>query len=412
MRLSRRDILRTATAGPALATIAPGLKVALAATGTTKDTVVVLYLRGGSDGLQMVAPAGDSNYISARPTIRIQTTGNNAGLGIGTKDGTDFYLHYAMPELKEIYESGQLAIVHATGLKTDERSHFECQSHMELGANQDEPAQSTGWLTRHLNAMNSGQATLGTVSIASNTPQSMLGYSPAVAIADVNNFSVAGGDPVASVIRALNQGTSAYEKTAVKTLDAVDLVKDGLAGLSADDTDAEYTNSSLSKTLQSLAALIKMDIGVEIAHVDMGGWDHHDNLINEYNTRATDLSQSLSAFWADIASMQDRVTVMTMTEFGRRFKENGSAGLDHGSGSVMLVLGGNVNGGKIYGDWPGLASNQLFNGDLDVTTDYRRVIAEILAKRQGATNIDQVFPTVAYDPLGIVNGDDSGVISA
>ncbi|MBL8629160.1 MAG: DUF1501 domain-containing protein [Rhodospirillaceae bacterium] len=412
MNISRRDILRTATSGAAMATIAPGFKVAFAQqAATTKDILVVIYLRGAADGLQMVAPAGDANYIANRPTIRVQSSGTNAGLGVGTLGGVDFYLHPANTELKAIYDAGKLAIVHAVGLRTDNRSHFECQERMELGANHTEATPDDGWLARHVKNLSGTHSTLSTVSLATNNPESMLGYSGAVAIASTSGFNVSGGTNNANIIRALNTGSSTqYAKTSVQTLDAISTVQTNLATLPTDSTNYGYPGGTLTNTLRSLATLIRLNVGLEVAHIDVGGWDHHNNLNSEFNTRATDLARSLGGFWREIAASQNRVTIITMTEFGRRFRENASQGTDHGSGSFMFVMGGNVNGGKMYGTWPGLAANQLFNGDLDTTTDYRRVVSEVLAKRQGAKALNKVFPTIKYDPMGIVTGDDTGVV--
>ncbi|MDX2142119.1 MAG: DUF1501 domain-containing protein [Rhodospirillaceae bacterium] len=410
MSLSRRDILRTASSGAALAAVAPGLKVALAQQAPTKDTLIVIYLRGAQDGLQWVAPAGDANYISNRPTIRVRTDGNTPGIGLGTLQNVDFYFHPTAADLKPLYDQKKLAIVHAAGLRTEERSHFEVQELMELGANRNEPTPSDGWLARHLKAMQGTRPVLGAVSIATNNPDSLLGYGNAVAIASTSSFAVSGGNNNANIIRALNGGQSGYEATSIQTLDAINTIQTGLSNLPVDSTNYGYPGGALTNSLRSLASLFRLNIGVEVAHIDMGGWDHHNNLIGEFNARGTDLARSLAAFWREIANYQDRVTVVTMTEFGRRFRENASQGTDHGPGGVMMVLGGGVNGGRIYGTWPGLASNQLFNGDLDVSTDYRRVMGEILAKRQGNKALNKVFPTIRYEPMGIVNGDDTGVV--
>ncbi len=412
MSVSRRDILRTASSGAAMAAIAPGLNVAFAqqASTTPREILVVIFLRGAADGLQLVAPAGDANYISNRPNIRVPTTGGAPGLGVGTLDGTDFYLHPATSELKALYDAKQLAIVHAAGMRMGERSHFECQEFFELGINSGEQTPSDGWLTRHLRNLAGSRPALGTLSLATNNPESLVGYNGAVAIANTAGFNVSGGNANANVIRALNGGTSSYAVTATQTLDAIATVQTGLSSLPADNTNYGYPGGGFSTALRSLAALVRLNVGVEVAHIDIGGWDHHNNLLGELNTRATDLARSLGAFWRELGSATSRVTVVTMTEFGRRFRENASQGTDHGAGSVMFVLGGNVNGGKIYGTWPGLAPNQLFNGDLDVTTDYRRVLGEILAKRQGQRRLNAVFPTVPYEPMGIINGDDAGTV--
>ena len=161
-----------------------------------------------------------------------------------------------------------------------------------------------------------------------------------------------------------------------------------------------------------MATLIKMDVGLDVATVDHGGWDHHNNLVNEFGNHVSELSQSLSAFWEDVAEYKNRISLVFMTEFGRRLSENASNGTDHGSGSVMMVLSGNANGGKIYGAWPGLSNAQLDNGDLAVTTDYRHVISEILAKRHNSPSLASVFPTLSYSPLGLINGDDSAIAGA
>jgi uncharacterized protein (DUF1501 family) len=401
MRISRRGFL-AGSAGGALATVAPGLRVALAAGAASGNILVVCFMRGGQDGLQLVAPADDPDYISNRPTIRVQSSGSNAGLPAGSLGGTAFYFHPDLPELKAHYDAKRLAVVEAAGVLTENRSHFVVQDLMERGIADHEPNQSTGWLARHIADLGGGRAALADVADGATAPVSFLGDATAIAVPDAATFNVTGGDAQAAAIRAVNVGNSPYEAGVRTTLDAIAGVQAGLQKVPA--STAPYTNGDFSKPLASLAKLIKMDIGVSVATVDMGGWDHHHALNNLFRGRAIELSKSLDAFWQDIAAYQDRVTIVTMTEFGRRLAENASQGLDHGSASTMLVMGAGVNGGKIYGTWPGLTPAALNGGDLAVTTDNRQVLAEIIAKRHGEPTLAQVFPTVGYKPLGILAG--------
>lgn len=400
--LSRRSLL---AGGAALAAVAPGLKVSFAAEATTpRDILVVLFQRGACDWLQMLAPAGDSNYVAARPTIRIRTDGNTPGIGVGTLGGTDMYLPAVAPELKTLYDSGKLAFIHAVGIPTTDRSHFTCQDMMEKGGADGEPEGNAGWLARHVASAGTGGAELSTVASSATNPVSLLGEATAIAIANTDTFNINGGNGNASVIRAINSGpTSAYKAIANAALDAVDDVQAGLRTLTDNSSEAGYTNGALSQSLRSLGKLIKMNVGIDIATVDYGGWDMHNSLTGEFNTRTTEFSRAINAFWKDIAAYQNRVTLITMTEFGRRLQENASQGTDHGSAGGMMVLSGNVKGGKIYGTWPGLAANQLVTGDLRVTTDYRQVLAEILVTRHRETKLSTVFPTISYSPLGFMN---------
>ncbi len=402
MNFSRRLLLSGISASAFISTALPGVRVAFAADGSgDRDIMVVIYLRGGSDGLQMVSPAGDPNYIALRPTIRVPTTGSGAGFGLSSLGGVDFYMNPSAPELRDLFTSGKLAVVHATGVPNGNRSHFEAQDSQELGAAPGEIEPDDGWLTRHVLNLSEDRPLLGTVASGPSMPNALLGYTQGLAIPNAETFNVSGGNTNANLIRSITTGTSAYKMIARNTLDAVATVQDGL-GSSANDSNVSYSGS-VGNSLKSLARLIKMDVGLDVATVDHQGWDQHNNLLTEFATQAQDLSKSLAAFWADLKDYQSRLTVVTMTEFGRRIQENESEGTDHGSASYMMVLGGATKGGKIYGTWPGLAASQQRNGDLVVTTDYRHVLSEILVKRQGQAKITDVFPTLAYNPLGILN---------
>jgi len=400
MTLSRRSLLSHASAGAFLGAVAPGLNVAFAQSAPAGGNIlIVLYLRGASDGLQMFAPAGDADYIANRPTIKVPSSGAGAGFGLASLDGVDFYLNPAAPELRDLFNTGKLAVVHAAGIPNSDRSHFESQDTMEIGSAPGEDEAGGGWLTRHLDALGGERPLLGTVASAYSMPISLLGYTSGLAIPEVTTFNVSGGNTTANQLRNITTGTSAYKEVAVNTLDAIATVQAGLQ-TATNDVDAVYSGA-VGSSLRSLARLIKMNVGVDLATVDHDGWDHHDNLPTEFAARAGELSKSLWAFWHDLQDYQDRLTIVTMTEFGRRLKENESEGTDHGSASFMLAMGAGVKGGKIYGAWPGLKANQLRNGDLAVTTDYRRVLSEILVNRHGQTKIAEVFPTMAYNPLGI-----------
>jgi uncharacterized protein (DUF1501 family) len=400
--ISRRSLLAGAAAG--LATVAPGLRVSFAQNAPAqRDILIVLFQRGACDWLQMLAPAGDPNYIAARPSIRVQTGGTTPGLGLGTLGGTDFYLPAVAPELKELYDAGDLAFVHSVGIPTTDRSHFICQDMMEKGGADHEPESNAGWLARHLTSAGTGGSELSTVAASATNPVALLGEASAVAIADAQQFNVSGGNANVNVIRAINSGDTAYQGVATAALDAVASVQLGLRTINDTSSTAGYTTGALSQTLRSLGRLIRMNIGVDVATVDYGSWDMHNALVGEFNTRTTEFSRAIAAFWRDMAEYQSRITLVTMTEFGRRLQENASQGTDHGSAAGMLLLGGNVNGGKLYGTWPGLAASQLTTGDLKVTTDYRQVLAEILVKRHGETKLKEVFPTIAYSPLGVLS---------
>ncbi len=403
MKLSRRSVLSGLTAGAGLA-VAPGVNVSFAAAGSPpRDVLVIVFQRGACDWLQMLAPAGDPDYIAARPSIRVRTTGTTAGIGLGTLDGTDLYLSASAPELKTLYDSGDLAFVHATGLFTADRSHFTCQANMEKGTADADPEQNTGWLARHTASVGA-PTDMAIVSAGATNPTSLLGEKDAIAIADPQSFNVSGGAGNANIIRLLNgSGTmTPYKIAANKTLDAVSDVQAALTGFQDPSGSAGYTNGPLSQALRAVGRMIRMNLGLDVVTVDFGSWDHHNNLTSEFAARTTEFSRALAAFWTDMASYRNRITLVTMTEFGRRFRENANQGTDHGSASGMLVLGGNVNGNRIYGRWPGLAAAQLINGDMTITTDYRQVLAEILVKRHAETHLQKVFPTVAYAPLGIL----------
>jgi uncharacterized protein (DUF1501 family) len=333
----------------------------------------------------------------------VRIDGNTPAIGLATLDGTDIYLTPAAPELKALYDAGQVAFVHATGVPTADRSHFTVQEMMERGIGDADPNQNTGWLARHMASLGGTMPILSTVASNATPPSSLLGDNHVIAIPNASTFAVSGGDANATVIRNMNAGASPYNALAKETLNAITSVQVGLRTVdNTSATNAGYPGGALAQSLRSIGQLIKMNVGLTVATVDHGGWDMHNNLTGEFNQRMPEFSRAVNAFWTDMQAYRHRITLVTMTEFGRRLQENTSAGTDHGSASGMMILSGNVNGGRLYGQWPGLAPSQLNAGDLRVTTDYRRVIAEILVKRHGEQNVQSVFPTVPYAPLGIM----------
>lgn len=375
MNLTRRSLISTLSTGAVFADLGAGVRVSLAADPTVaKDILVVMFMRGGQDGLQMMAPAGDENYIRARPNIRVMSSGPQAGIGLATHGGVDMYLHPNLPEVKKLYDTGKLAIVQAVGIPTIDRSHFVCQDLMERGMADREVNQSQGWLARHIPSLGQRSA-LSTVATGTNRPAALLGDSTAVAIIDPVYFNINGGDDrIPGLIRSVNSGSGVYQASVRTMVDSVAAVQSGIrARRPTSGPEVDYGFSEFGEALRSLATLIKMDIGLDTATVDMSSWDHHAGLANAFGFNATDFSRALAGFWKDLEAFQGRLTIITMTEFGRRFTENSNRGLDHGAASLMMLLGGSVNGGKIYGDWPGLSVGQLDNDSLRATTDCRAI---------------------------------------
>jgi uncharacterized protein (DUF1501 family) len=408
--LSRRNVLAGSSA---LVALGSGLSVSFAAdtpissggiaspaaAQSTNQILVVIFCRFGQDGMQLVAPAGDPDYIKNRPTIAVSAS---TGLGLGTLNGVDMYMNASMPEIKALYDAKQMAPVVAVGVPTVIRSHFQAQDMMERGGADGMVNPNNGWLARHIASTGGEKTTLATVAAQTNTPTSLAGDNQALAIASPATFQVNGGTATSNVTRTMFRGSTAYELKALETIDAIANVQTAYKNLSSTNQNGfGYTNGDLSTSLKNLATLIKMNVGISVATIDMGGWDHHQNLTPAFTSRATELSKAIAAFWKDIAAYQPQTTIVTMTEFGRRFQENANRGLDHGSASTMMVVSSKINGGKVYGQWPGLASNQLFGGDLAVTTDYRTVLSEIMVTQHSEQKIATVFPTVPYYPIGL-----------
>jgi len=372
------------------------------------DTLVVVFLRGAADVLNMVVPHGEEAYYQLRPSLGIpHPDDTNAKKDERTMDLDGFFgFHPSMSALLDAWRSEQLAIIHACGAPDESRSHFKAMELMERGV-EDERGPASGWIGRHLGTLNTGNSSpLRAVGMGTRPQRSLSGSVPVSALRSIADFHL-GGDP-----RALQQ-----MRAALNTVYAEDIL--GQDTLSIMDTletldplrylpsrSAKYPDSEFGLALKQTAMLIKAEVGLEVSAIDVGGWDTHfaqGASTGQMPNLMKDLADGLAAFHTDMFGHMHQLTTVTMSEFGRRASENGSLGTDHGHGSMMMVLGGNVNGGKVHGEWPGMAEGQLIGpGDLAVTTDYRDVLSEILVKRLNNPSTDEIFPEYKPEIPGIV----------
>lgn len=364
---------------------------------------MLVTLWGGFDGLSALPPVGDPNYALARPTIAVAPT---AALPLDRVFG----MHPSMAPLMPWWQAGKLAAVQAVGVPYATRSHFQAQA--ELGKAAPGTSISSGWLNR-VAARFSPPDALNTVQVGDSVlVSSLLGPAPVTTLWQVNDFALVGAQwtgPVLGATLAQMYGSvsSPLSGTALGTLQACA----GLAPLQnttyVPAPGASYPSSGLGAALSGVAQLVKSGSRLRVAAVDTGGWDLHADLGNggggAMAALLADLAAALAAFATDLGPAFDRVTVVTLSEFGRRVAENGSGGTDHGHGNAMFVLGGHVNGGRVYGSWPTLAPGALDDGDLRGTYDYRNVLSEILLRRCGLTSVASIFPQFSPRSLGIVS---------
>jgi len=385
-----------------------------------QDILVVIFLRGGMDGLSAVFPiAGDDrgHYQTSRENIAIPTTGLNAALPL-----TDFLgMHPAAAPLYGLYQDQKLAIIPAAGLTSDTRSHFDAMKYMELGTPGSKSA-TNGWLTRHLQSAGNipSEVIMPALSAGNLQPTSLAGSTEAIGMTSPGSFSFGGhwryGDPQRAALRQIYSGSNWLQEAGRQTLDAIDVVEYGNPGTYTPGNGAVYPNNSFGQNLKTIAQMIKLQLGMRVATIDLGGWDTHeyqgDGGTGYFANQFGSLASGMAALMTDLGNDNgtdhtQRLTVVVMSEFGRTFKQNASRGTDHGHGNVMFVLGGQVNGG-VHGTWPGLNTDQLYDRrDLAITTDYRRLLSEILIRRLANPNLGAIFPGYTdYQPMGIVQGAD------
>lgn len=391
----------------------------------TNEIFVQIFLRGGCDGLSLLSPYDDSHYRTARGSLALPLSGANAPLRIDTYNPSyntnSFGLNSKMPHLRDLYNSGHLAFIHACGLTDDTRSHFDAMDYIERGTPGNKTT-SSGWITRHLQSQGGASSLLPAVAANTATPASLLNYAAAVAMTSPSSFNVSthwrynrpeDHYPFLTTLREM------YNRSAINPLalagrqvtQVIDLMRN--MGSYNPTSSIEYPSGSFGDALKTVAQLIKAEIGLQVATIDFGGWDTHEAQANSDGSgylpdRFGTLSQGIGAFYNDLAAYHSRLTIVVLSEFGRRLGRNQSNGTDHGHGNVMMVLGGNVNGRKVYGTWPGLHPDQLDKRqDLQITTDFRQVLSEILIRRLGNPRLGTIFPGLgSYTPLGIVRGAD------
>jgi uncharacterized protein (DUF1501 family) len=380
-------------------------KTALAQTlvRSNGNVVVVIFLRGGADGLNMVVPYQEANYYKARPTLAVAADKVH-------KLDDQFGLNPDLAPLRPLFEDGELAVLHAVGSRDTTRSHFEAMNAMERGAANDQGDETGGWIARHLLATNGASAPMRAVAFAPTMPESLSGATQAVAIESLADYRLQVPDekqePLHRALSSLYAGHGdVFSEGARNTLAALQALRDYDAGSSKPEGGAVYPETPLGSALAQVAYLVRKDVGLEVACLDAadrGGWDTHIAQGALFTGLLDNLGKSLAAFRQDLGREMSRVTVVVQTEFGRRVEENSGYGTDHGRGSVMFALGGGVSGGRVYARWPGLTKEVLEGpGDLPVTTDYRDVLAELLERRLGSATAGEVFPDFERRAVGV-----------
>jgi uncharacterized protein (DUF1501 family) len=368
--------------------------------------LVAIFQRGAVDGLSVVVPFGESEYYRARPSIAIPRPDSGEQQAAIDLDGF-FGFNPRLQALKPFWDARQLAVVHACGSPDSTRSHFDAQDYMET-ATPGVKSTSDGWLNRYLQARraagNDDATPFRAVALTSQLPRMLQGTAPALAMNQIGQFGIRGGQAsemlgasfeaeyAAAADRVLN-GTGRETFNAIRMLKTADPSKYQPAN------GADYPRSPFGQALRQIAQLTKASVGLEVAFADIGGWDTHVNqgaAQGQLATRLDDFSRSIAALVADLGDRMEDTVVLTMSEFGRAVNENGNRGTDHGHGNAMMVIGGGVRGGHVYGQWPGLAVERRYDGrDLAVTTDFRDVFGEIVTRHLGLGDARAIFPGYA-----------------
>jgi len=378
-----------------------------------RRVLVAIFQRGAMDALAAVPLLGDPALARLRPRLALPA-GRAAGAAAPIDLDGRFGLHPALGALEPLYRQNLLAVVHAVGSPDPTRSHFDAQDYMETGT-PGRKGTASGWLNRVAGLLGHEPTPFRAVAMAPQLPRSLYGGEPAVAVADLADFAVRA--PGGAAAGAAAGFEALYEETSQELLrgtgrDAFEAISAlsarGVAASARQPAGAEYPRGPLGDALRQVAALIKADVGLEVAFAESGGWDTHVAQgagDGTFARRARDLAGAIAALWTDLGERRDQVVVMTMTEFGRTVAENGSGGTDHGHGSCLFVLGDRVDGGKVHGALTGLDRDQLYEGrDLPVTTDFRAVFAGVAGAHLGVADDEAMFPGWSGGRVRIVRG--------
>jgi len=403
MSLDRRLFLKSSGLALVAGGLLPTVFVRMANGATTKGrkVMVAIFQRGAVDGLNVVVPYGESVYYSARPSIALPRPGSaeNAALDL---DGF-FGVHPSLASLMPYWKDHSLAFVHAVGSPDTTRSHFDAQDFMESGTPGVKSTQD-GFLSRAVGTKQDPKASpLRAVALTSAMPRILAGDAGAVAMTNVSQFGVRGGNgqQMSQSFESMyaQSVAGALEGTAKESFEAARILKSADPQKLQPENGAVYPAGPLGNSLRQIAQLIKSDVGLEVAFADVGGWDTHAGEERQLANNLRNFAEAIAAFARDLGPRMSDVVLASMSEFGRTVRENGNRGTDHGHANFMLLLGGGVKGGRVAGKWPGLDAAHLYeNRDLAVTTDFRDVFGELLTKQLGVPSLKNVFPGYEASP--------------
>lgn len=392
MTISRRDFLKISGSLP-LPFVLPRHLLAAGGSTVDRDVLVFLFLRGGLDSLNFLVPYGDGRYYELRPSLAVPQPSQEGGAI--DLDG-HFGLHPNLAPLADLYSDGELALVCAAGSPDDSHSHFESQDFAENGTPGDKSTES-GWIGRYLDGVG-GSGAFRAVGMGQILQKSLYGPVPAVSVSSVESFGLVTSQFPALrtaelAMEALYAGDNPLQADAGQAFAALGEFGDADPARYEPENGAEYPQSSLGQSLMEAGQILKAGLGVEVICLDAGGWDTHDNQTPTLDGLFDDLARSIAAFHADMGERMSNICLVGMSEFGRRAYENASGGTDHGHGGMMFLLGGGVNGGRVYGDWPTLNESALYGaGDLAVVNDFRTVLSEVAYTRLGVSDLGALFP--------------------